>query len=305
MLYLLLAVACSSVIGIIFKISEQRESNRYLVTSMNYLTAVVFSGYMLAHSSLPEVTIYLNLGEFIGRLVELFQTNTGLLSSADSVLWSVILGTFTGWIYCTAFIYYQISVRKNGIALSGMFSRLGVLLPMTLSIIVWQEIPTQIQTVGIVLCLFSIVLVNFNFREGERFQITGSLVLLFFFFGIAIFCNKIFQKYAQLELKPLFLFCLFLSALILSLTVSIKYVSVLKKEELLIGFLVGVPNLFASYFLILSLDQIKASIAFPVFSAGTIILMTVVAVIFFSEKITPKNGVAIVLTAFALVLINL
>lgn len=305
MLYLLLAVACSSVIGIIFKISEQRESNRYLVTSMNYLTAVVFSGYMLAHSSLPEVTIYLNLGEFIGRLVELFQANTGLLSSADSVLWSVILGTFTGWIYCTAFIYYQISVRKNGIALSGMFSRLGVLLPMTLSIIVWQEIPTQIQTVGIVLCLFSIVLVNFNFREGERFQITGSLVLLFFFFGIAIFCNKIFQKYAQLELKPLFLFCLFLSALILSLTVSIKYVSVLKKEELLIGFLVGVPNLFASYFLILSLDQIKASIAFPVFSAGTIILMTVVAVIFFSEKITPKNGVAIVLTAFALVLINL
>ena len=305
MLYLLLAVACSSVIGIIFKISEQRESNRYLVTSMNYLTAVVFSGYMLAHSSLPEVTIYLNLGEFIGRLVKLFQANTGLLSSADSVLWSVILGTFTGWIYCTAFIYYQISVRKNGIALSGMFSRLGVLLPMTLSIIVWQEIPTQIQTVGIVLCLFSIVLVNFNFREGERFQITGSLVLLFFFFGIAIFCNKIFQKYAQLELKPLFLFCLFLSALILSLTVSIKYVSVLKKEELLIGFLVGVPNLFASYFLILSLDQIKASIAFPVFSAGTIILMTVVAVIFFSEKITPKNGVAIVLTAFALVLINL
>ncbi len=305
MLYLLLAVACSSVIGIIFKISEQRESNRYLVTSMNYLTAVVFSGYMLAHSSLPDVTIYLNLGEFIGRLVKLFQANTGLLSSADSVLWSVILGTFTGWIYCTAFIYYQISVRKNGIALSGMFSRLGVLLPMTLSIIVWQEIPTQIQTVGIVLCLFSIVLVNFNFREGEHFQITGSLVLLFFFFGIAIFCNKIFQKYAQLELKPLFLFCLFLSALILSLTVSIKYVSVLKKEELLVGFLVGVPNLFASYFLILSLDQIKASIAFPVFSAGTIILMTVVAVIFFSEKITPKNGVAIVLTAFALVLINL
>ncbi len=305
MFYLLLAVACSSAIGIIFKISEQRESNRYLVTSMNYLTAVVFSGYMLINSSLPDINVTSNLGEFAGRLAIIFQANKGLLSFSDSVTWSVILGIVTGWIYCTAFIYYQISVRKNGIALSGMFSRLGILLPMTLSIIVWQEIPTQIQTIGIVLCLFSIILVNFNFKEGERFQITGSLVLLFFFFGMAIFCNKIFQKYAQLELKPLFLFCLFLSALLLSLTVSLKHARALKKQELLIGFSVGVPNLFASYFLILSLDQIKASIAFPVFSAGTIILMTVVAVIFFSEKITPKNGMAIVLTAFALVLINL
>ena len=305
MIYLLLAVACSSAIGIIFKISEQRESNRYVVTSMNYLTAVIFSGYMLIESSALQIDVVLNLWEFFGRLSLLFKTNKGLLSLGDSVIWSVMLGVFTGWIYCTAFIYYQISVRKNGIALSGMFSRLGILLPMALSIMVWQEIPTQIQTIGIVLCLFSIVLVNFNFKEGESFQITGSLVLLFFFFGIAIFCNKIFQKYAQLELNPLFLFCLFLSALILSLTVSLKYWKVIKKEELLIGFLVGVPNLFASFFLIQSLDLIKASIVFPVFSAGTIILMTVVAVIFFSEKITPKNGVAILLTAFALVLINL
>ncbi len=305
MIYLFLAVICSSTIGIIFKISEQRGSNRYIVTSVNYFTAVLFSGYLLIKSGIQNVSLDWNTDQFFSRLAVLFRSNSSLLSLPDSAIWSVVLGIVTGWIYFIAFIYYQISVRKNGIALSGMFSRLGILVPMILSIIAWKEIPTMIQSVGIVLCLISIVLVNFKFKEGERFRINGSLALLFCFFGVAIFCNKIFQKYAQLELKPLYLFCLFLSALLISLIASIKFVRVVKKGELLIGVAVGIPNLFASWFLIQALDQMKAAVVFPVFSAGAIILMTVVAVLFFKERINVKNGVAIILTALALVLINL
>lgn len=305
MLYLLLAVLCSSAIGIIFKISEQRNTNRYIVTTINYVTAMVFSGVMLMQSDIVAKGLSFQPLSF---LVEGFPTmlSTGhRLSYLHSTTWSVLLGIVTGWFYFISFIYYQVSVRRNGIALSGMFSRMGILVPMALSIVFWQEIPTLIQSIGILLCLISIVLVNLNYSRGKRFEINTTLVLLFFYFGIAIFCNKIFQKYAVLELKPLFLFCLFVSAGITSLSVSLRYAKSIQWPEIVIGVAVGIPNLMTAWFLIQALDTIKASVAFPVFSAGTIISMAVLAVVFFKERITLKNGLAIVATTIALVLINL
>lgn len=304
MIYLLLAVLCSSAIGIIFKISENRSSNRFVVTSSNYFAAVLFSGFLLWQADI-DLTMDVNWIDFMERLIPTLLSRGIQFSYGDSIGWAILLGIVSGWVYFIAFIFYQISVNKNGVALSAMFSRLGILFPLLISIIVWLEIPTMIQSIGIFFCLFSIFLVNFNFKEGEKFQVNSSLLLLAFIMGFAIFCSKLFQNYALLDLKPVFIFCLFLSALLISLTASVKYLKVAKRSEIFIGLAVGVPNMLNSWFLVQALGSVKASIAFPIFGAGSIILMTLAAVIFFKEKIMLKNGIAILLTAFALVLLNL
>lgn len=87
---------------------------------------------------------------------------------------------------------------------------------------------------------------------------------------------------------------------------SLQWVGiVLAVGSILTGFSVGIPNLFSSYFLILALDSLKTSVVFPIYSAGSIVLITFGSFIIFKEKINNKNKMAIILTIIALIMINL
>ncbi|SDJ24346.1 hypothetical protein SAMN04515654_1379 [Halanaerobium congolense] len=47
MIYLFFAVLCSSSIALIFKFSEANNLNRYLITSVNYFTAVIIAFFIV------------------------------------------------------------------------------------------------------------------------------------------------------------------------------------------------------------------------------------------------------------------
>lgn len=139
----------------------------------------------------------------------------------------------------------------------------------------------------------------------ENFDLKPGLILLFFFGGLAEFSNKIFQKYAISDFKDVFLFTVFFTAFIISIFFTVKVKKPLRKKDILTGIAVGIPNLFSSYFLILSLNTVTTSVAFPLYSAGSIVLINLGGYFIFKEKISSKNKVAILMTIIALVLINL
>jgi multidrug transporter EmrE-like cation transporter len=118
------------------------------------------------------------------------------------------------------------------------------------------------------------------------------------------FANKIFQNYTILVFKELFLFIIFFTAFILSIYSTIKKNKKITKFDILTGFLVGVPNLFSSYFLILALDSVPTSLAFPIYSAGSIVFISFGSIILFKEKISNKDKVALLIVFTALVLMN-
>ena len=93
-------------------------------------------------------------------------------------------------------------------------------------------------------------------------------------------------------------------AFVVSLVYTLKEKKKITKKDILTGFAVGIPNLFSSYFLILSLATLKTSVAFPIYSAGSIVLINIGGYVIFKEKLATKNQVAIFLTIIALVLIN-
>lgn len=288
MVYLILAILCSSSIALIFKFSESRNMDRFLVTTSNYLIA------------------------FTTSLILIFVEGT------PWSFFSFWLGSLAGVFFFLSFYLYQRSVRESGASLSGAFGKMGILIPMILSVIIWNEMPALIQWIGIGLALLSIILVNFpSKREKKTFHI--DLIFLFIFGGMAEFFNKIFQKYAaQSSDKNVFLFFVFFSAFIISLSFSL-----LKKNRkqrgrfslssnmtrrtvsaVVTGLAVGVPNLFSSFFLIMSLDHIKTAVVFPIYSAGSITLITLASTIFFGEKLKLKEKLSVVVTIIALILVN-
>ena len=78
----------------------------------------------------------------------------------------------------------------------------------------------------------------------------------------------------------------------------------LTRAELLYGVLVGVPNFFCSRLLLRSLSFVPASIAYPPYSVGVIVIVAVAGVVLFREEMNRRQRTAIGAILIALVLLN-
>lgn len=302
MFYLFLATLCSATIALIFKHTETSNSNRYLITSSNYFIAFSISLFIVLYNNLLSGVV--KADSFINEFKYLLSQDTYILSPYSSIVWGVLVGSIAGFFFFSSFIYYQKSVKDNGVGISGTFAKLGILIPMLFSIIIWKEFPETLQWIGVVLSLVSIVIVNLSSESLEKFDVKPTLILLFVLGGMAEFSNKIYQNYALNEYKAVFLFCIFFVAFTISTLYTFKNKARFNTKDILTGFAVGIPNLFSSYFLILSLDTVKASVAYPVFTAGSILLINLGGFVIFKEKISAKNKFAIALIVLALIFIN-
>lgn len=300
MFYLFLATLCSASIALIFKHSEGKGNNRYAVTTTNYLVAFITSAFMIAWKGLLSEMRFSWKG--FDEFSAVLSGAEPLFSPLASVYWGMVLGSIAGIFFFLSFIYYQKSVKENGAGISGTFAKLGILIPMIFSVVLWREMPTAMQWGGILLALTSILLVNVT---KDALTVNKTLLLLFLLGGFAEFSNKIFQKYAINAYKDVFLLFVFFTAFLISWLYTVIKKSPVKKQDLLIGFCVGVPNLFSSYFLILSLDTLKTSVVFPVYSAGSIVLIGIGSRLWFKESFSQKEKISIALTLMALILINI
>ena len=175
---------------------------------------------------------------------------------------------------------------------------------MLFSLIIWREYPRMLQWAGIAMALLAILLLNWPFgRSGNGFKV--SLILLFVSGGLAEFTNKLFQNYTVTGYKNVFLLSVFSSAFLISFSVLSKSRTKFKKREVLTGFLVGLPNLFSSFFLIAALESIKGSVAFPVYSAGSVALISFGGFAVFGEKLKRLEVFALVMVLLSLILVNL
>lgn len=301
MIYLILAIVCSSSIGIIFKISERSHSNRYVVTSTNYLTAVLVS-FMLLLSKNISLRVSANL--FISEAKNVFYRGQ-IFSPGASGFYCIILGIPTGMLFLLSFLYYQKSVALKGVALAGTFSKIGILFPTLLSILIWREVPNAFQGIGILLALLSIVFIKGNSEKASFKDGFATLMLLFIFDGLAEFSNKLFQRYSLDNYNVFFLLVLFSFAFILSLRYSLRDIKNTDRKDFFLGICVGIPNQLCSLFLIKALNYIKTPIAFATYSAGSILLMSLSAIFLFKEKLKKRELLCIILIAFSLILMNL
>lgn len=289
MIYLLLAIICSALLPNIFRLGKQKEVNEPVVITTNYVIAsIVFLTSTIISGKMHFLTQYTEL-----QAVE-----------QNSVLFAIILGLGSGLFYYGGFYYYQKSVYLSGPSLASAFGKMGVLIPMILSILLWKEIPEFIQWIGVALALLAIIIIAINPSEMKLNNIHPALIIFFFLGGLGDFANKVFEKYCLLEHNTIFLFFVFFTALLISIKATIK-VSKKKRWDYIIGIFIGVPNLLASYFLILALSKIDAVIVYPIFSGGTIILTSIISLIAFKERLKKKEYIGIILMITAVALINI
>ena len=76
-------------------------------------------------------------------------------------------------------------------------------------------------------------------------------------------------------------------------------------REYLLGMLAGIPNYFASFFLLRALMVLPSYIVYPAVGSGTIPVVALVSAAVFHERLAKREIAGICLILLALVLMNL
>lgn len=286
MFNLILAIIASSLVSIMMRVGEGRAKNNISMLSVNYFLCMILA------------IIYTGVGN-------LMQTGEGLGTAIG-------LGSINGFFYIASLILFQNSVKKNGVVLSSIFMKLGIMMPLIISILLFGEMPTMVQIIGFVIAVTAIVIINMkekeenvtNHKTNRTSPVKLGLILVLVGCGMADGMSKIYQELGTREFEELFLVCTFVIAFILSV-LFVKY----KKQkytsnEILYGILLGVPNYYSARFLLKALGEIPAVVAYPTFSIGTIAVITLTGVFAFKEKLTIRQMFAVGLIAVAVVLLN-
>ena len=97
----------------------------------------------------------------------------------------------------------------------------------------------------------------------------------------------------------------FFVASLIGISILVKSRAKIKWGEVIVGFLVGLSNLFQNSLMILSFSIIKSSVAFPLFSAMTIFILNIWGVLIFKEYLSKVKIFAIILAILSIFLISL
>lgn len=276
--FLLLAIASSAMLSITMRISTGKIRGHFGMIATNYLVCAVLGGLYSDFSLLGQQTAGLGL--------------------------TVGLGALNGAILPAGLILLQVSTRKNGIVLSSLFMKLGLLVPFVMSILFFGEMPTWLQVAGFAVAITAIVLFNLK-KDGEKSRFGIALILLLLANGAADALVKIFEEIGPAQFGDLFLCFSFIVAFVLCVGLVVYHKERPDGKALLFGAMIGVANFFSFKFLLAALTQVPAVVAFPTFSVAAMLTVTLSGVLLFKERLTKRQWLAFAGVILALAMLNI
>lgn len=277
MIFLLLSIISSSLISIFMRFGETHAKHKTGILTANYITCIILSG--------------------ASALMNGF--------GAEGIGFSAGLGFVTGVLYLLSLLFIQINISKNGVVLTSAFSQIGsLLIPVIAGIFIFDELPTMVHIIGSVIALAAIVIINYD-KSGSNADSKGLILLLFITEGLATIMAKVFNAFGNSVYESLFLFFTFTFAGILCFMLMLYKKERIGLKELLFGLGVGIPNFFASKFLLLALSSVPAIIAYPTRGVGTILLLSLAGIFLFKERLKKQQWVGIGAIIIAVILLNI
>lgn len=283
MIYLLLQIVFASSFTLMIKWSHVRDREDVItIGAINYIVAAI--------AILPVFLI------FNPQPVSL------------EAIWT---GGSMGAVYFVAFFFAFYSIKKVGASSTTVVSVLSILLPIGFTAIYWNESPNVIQTIGIGLALLALTLIgaqtNRSFEDSKTTPVWIVPTVLFLFFllcGCSRLSQEAFKHVSHPDHRTAFILTAFTIASIPSLVLLIRGGRLPRPMEFLMGALMGLANILQSYFILLALHHFPGFIVFPVTSAGSIVLTTLVATSLLNERLNRRTYVGIMVSVVALFLLN-
>ena len=303
MIYLVIGILISCIMPIIFRFTEPKGYDGDNVTWVNYIVCSVVSLVRAlsdgAFEAVPAMT-ELDMATLVSEK-----------SLAATGFWAILLGVFSGFLYLSSLVAARRSYLRNGVGITVMFEKCSFLIALVLGVILWSNIPTLIQIVGIVLATIAIG-ISVTGRSESRLASVGLLLVCFVEVGfIQLFSNAFMEYAVDNRYQGLFMLGIFGTAAI-SCGFFVKHRN--KKrgtpvkiafKEMLAGAAVGLVNVSNTTLQLKALETLSPAIVFPSLAAGSLVISTVASRILFKEKMSGRQLISAVITMVSLVLVNM
>lgn len=308
MINLAFAVACSVAIGMIFKHTGPMGLDRTALLTVNYAAAVGVGGVLIAGG-----------GRSAGGTLDLSPT-------------LLVLGIGTGALLIAGFFLLAYATDVAGMSLAIGVMRVSVVIPFLASWLVWNEVPSVAQGVGMVLAAAAFFLIAQKQRRPEPvpagagptaggatvtemaadvdWHAFGVLALTFCMGGAVDLSMKTFEEgFGASNSRVLFLMLTFgVAFLIGAVMVAVR---ALRHGEwpggrtVGWGLVLGIVNYGSLEFILRAIAVLPGPFVFPANNIAIMVLAAVLGVYLWDEYLSRANRIGIGLAIVALVMLRL
>ncbi len=285
MIYLLLSILFNAVLFVIIKLFAKFNIDALQALVVNYFVAFLVGLFFLENDLAPKEII--NHDWFKG---------------------SILLG----FVFISTFYATTLTSQRNGLSVASVASKMTVIIPITLGVILYNESLGFIKIIGILLALIAVYFTSKK-ETGEVQQANNLLFPILVFIGAGTIDSSL--KYLQTYHVPanqigLFssvtFFCAFSVGILTILFLTIRGKIKFSGRNILGGIALGLPNFFSLYYLVKMLEAkaFESATLFTIHNIAIVIVSTFVGILFFKEKISLRNAFGIGLALFALYLVT-
>ncbi len=224
---------------------------------------------------------------------------------------------FMGVLFVSIFNVIGITAQKISVAVASVANKLSLIIPVVLSVYLYNESVAGWKLVGVILALIAVVLTCYPKKTNDTDRASVSTTLkyvlpLVLFIGSGLLdalINHVQQKYVNDENSNAYLITGFFSAAIIGFFILLyQYLSgkrAFSWKHIFAGVLIGIPNYFSIWCLIHFLKQSPwpSSSSIPMNNMGIVLFSTLVAEIIFKERLSKLNWIGVGLSAIAIYLI--
>ena len=288
MIYLVGSIVLTSYLTLSFKACEKYGVNVFQAIVFNYITCVITGS--IVNGAFP---------------IDAENIKTPWFG------WAMIMGAM----FVSIFNIVAITAQKNGVAVASVANKLSLIIPVVLSVYLYQETVAGWKAVGVVLALVAVVLTCYTTSgKGDTTQKNKWVYLLplvlFISSGLLdALINHVQLTYVTADNNNDYLVSSFFSAATIGTVILLTQLIRRKQEfvwkNLIAGVLIGIPNYFSIWCLVHFLQESpwQTSASIPVNNMGIVLFSAVVAWILFKERLTKINWLGILLSLVAIYLI--
>lgn len=280
MLFLVLSILCSVIVGVIFKITRKYDANPTQIVAFNYITALSLC-YFTFSPNLKEVD--------------------------SNAPWNIYIAI--GVLLPVVFLFLVASIKHMGIVKTDAAQRLSLFIPILAAWFIFKEEFNSYKVIGLVIGFLALLFILRKQSENTQNKWIFPAVVLVGF-GIIDILFKQIAIYTTLP-YPTSLFVVFCIALAIAIFISVYEMAIknvkLEVKNILFGALVGLFN-FGNILFYLKAHKAFAenpSTVFAGMNMGVIILGSLVGLLFFKEKLSKLNFIGLFLALIAIVFIVL
>lgn len=232
---------------------------------------------------------------------------------------NVVLITLLSGVTTSVFVVaWLLAVRRGAYMMLDVFLMLGVIVPLLLSELLFDEKIRLNQWAGLLVLLVAVVIMcsyNNQIKEKMSLKSLGLLVLCGIANGLTDFSQKLYVKtvadssaavfnFYTYIFSALVLLVFYLGAKVTDKTGSSSETDVLRR----VGGYVAVMSVclfLNSYFKTMAAGILPSAILYPLSQGASLILSSFMSMLFFKEKLTAKCITGIALSFAGLLIINL